>query len=168
MTEKEWKLRRMHISGTGFGTFCHLTCNESLWQLLALRLCHHVKIGASNTPKRNTCLSLIFLGYFSSLENSSKISRKLETLEFAQRWLQQNGNFVSLFICQMICKVSALESVHFLLQHPVLEKAAKELQKHREQGKLVVPVFDDESSREHRVLHTTCSNCPVCILAVND
>ena len=69
----------------------------------------------------------------------------------------------------MICKVLALESVHFLLQHPVLEKAAKELQKHREQGKLVVPVFDDESSREHsRVLHTTCSNCPVCILAVND
>ena len=60
---------------------------------------------------------------------------------------------------QLSCSI--IDTYKKILQHPVLEKAAKELQKHREQGKLVVPVFDDESSREHRVLHTTCSNCTV-------
>ena len=64
-----------------------------------------------------------------------------------------------LSICQMICKLCTL----FTSTPCIVEKATKELEKHREQGKLVVvPVFDDESREEHSVAHTTtCSNCSV-------
>lgn len=69
-----------------------------------------------------------------------------------------------LSICQMICKLCTL----FTSTPCIVEKATKELEKHREQGKLVVvPVFDDESREEHSVAHTTtCSNCSVLLAAV--